>query len=264
MTFVVKLGGAVGNSLGPTLDDLVSRSDYVLVHGGSDEVDRLGAALGRPSVFYTSPSGVVSRKSDPAHLEVVVLALAGKVQTAIVAALAARGVRAVGLSGVDGGLLRAHRKEGAREVVEGRVLRVLDDWSGTVESTDPTVLRTLLAAGLVPVVGPPAVTKRGEVVNVDADRVAAAVAVALAASDLLLLTNVPGLLRDPSDPSTLIREVDRASVEEVLPLAGGRMRKKVLAAQDALRGGVGRVVIASSQGATPVGRALAGEGTVFR
>ncbi len=264
MTLVVKVGGAAGNAVAPTLDDLARRSDYVLVHGGSDEVDRLGTALGRPSEFYTSPSGVVSRKSDPAHLEVVVLALAGKVQTALVAALAARGVRAVGLSGVDGGLLRARRKEGAREVVDGRVLRVPEDWSGTIESVDATVLRALLSAGLVPVVGPPAVTARGEVVNVDADRAAAAVAVALGASDLVLLTNVPGLLREPADPSTIVREVDRASLDEVLPLAAGRMRKKVLAAQEALRGGVRRVVIASSQGPSPVARALDGGGTVFR
>ncbi len=264
MTLVVKVGGAVGNALEPTLDDLASRADYVLVHGGSAEVDRLGSALGLPSEFYTSPSGVVSRKSDPAHLEVVVLALAGKVQTAVVAALAARGVRAVGLSGVDGGMLRARRKQGARAVVGGRVLRVMDDWSGTIDSADPAVLRALLGAGFVPVVGPPAVTEKGEVVNVDADRAAAAVAVALGAPDLLLLTNVPGLLRDPSDPTTLVREVARQSVEEVLPLAAGRMRKKVLAAQDALRGGVGRVVIASSAGRAPVTRALAGEGTVFR
>lgn len=260
----MKVGGAAGNFLEPTLDDLVARPDYVLVHGGSDEVDRLGTALGRPSEFYTSPSGVVSRRSDPAHLEVVVLALAGQVQTRIVAALAARGVRAVGLSGVDGGLLRAHRKEGAREVVGERVFRVRDDWSGTIDSADPTVIRAVLGAGLVPVVGPPALTERGEVVNVDADRVAAAVAVALGASDLLLLTNVPGVLRDPSDPSTLLREVDHARLDETVRLARGRMRKKVLAAQEALRGGVGRVVIAPSTGPAPVTNALAGGGTVFR
>ena len=263
MTLVVKVGGAAGNSLDAVLDDLAHRSDYVLVHGGSEEVDRLGTALGRPPEYYTSPSGVVSRKSDPAHLEVVVLALAGKVQTAIVAALAARGVRAVGLSGVDGGLLRAHRKEGARAVVDGKVLRVADDWSGTIDAADPALLRTLLAARLVPVVGPPAVTDRGEVVNVDADRAAAAIAVALDATDLLLLTNVEGLRRDPADPATLLTAVDRQAIDEVLPLAAGRMRKKVLAAQEALRGGVRRVVISSSQGPEPVGRALAGAGTVF-
>lgn len=152
MTLVVKVGGAAGNALDPVLDELASRPDFVLVHGGSDDVDRLGAALGRPAEYCTSPSGVVSRKSTPAHLEVVVLALAGAVQTRLVAGLAARGRSAVGLSGVDGGLLRARRKQGVRAVMDGRVVRVEDDRSGTLESVDPKILRLLMGAGLVPVV----------------------------------------------------------------------------------------------------------------
>lgn len=263
MTIVVKMGGAAGNAVAPVLADLAPRRDYVVVHGGSDRVDRLGEALGRPSEYYTSPTGVVSRRSDPAHLEVVVMALAGAVQTEIVAAFARLNVRAVGLSGVDGGLLIARRKEGARAVVNGRVLRVADDWSGTVERVDAKLLRHLLDLGLIPVVGPPAITERGEVVNVDADRAAAEVAVALRAEALLLLTNVPGLLRERDDPSSLIASVGREGVDAALALAQGRMRKKVLAARTALAGGVPRVVIASSQGDAPVERALAGQGTVF-
>jgi [amino group carrier protein]-L-2-aminoadipate 6-kinase len=263
MTMVVKVGGATGNSLDPVLDDLAHRSDYVLVHGGSERVDRIGAALGRPAEYFTSPSGVVSRRSTPAHMEVVVLGLAGAVQTEIVAALRARGVRAVGLSGVDGGLLLARRKEGSREVVDGRVLRVHDDWSGTIERVDAALLRSILGLGLVPVIGPPAVTERGEVVNVDADRVAAEVAVALRAEALLLLTNVPGLLRDRHDPKSRVDSVGASEVDSALALAVGRMRKKVVAAGAARQGGVPRVVIASSSGPEPVTRALAGEGTVF-
>jgi [amino group carrier protein]-L-2-aminoadipate 6-kinase len=263
MTIVVKVGGAAGNALDPVLSDLARRDDYVLVHGGSEAVDRLGERLGRPSKYFTSPSGVVSRRSDPDHLEVVVLALAGSVQTGIVAAFARLGVRAIGLSGVDGGLLLARRKDGMREVVDGRVLRVADDRSGTIERVDAALLRSLLDLGLTPVVGPPAVTAQGEVVNVDADRVAAEVAVALRAESLLLLTNVPGLLRDRNDPSTILRSVRREGAEEAVALAEGRMRKKVLAARAAVDGGVPRVVIASSHGLAPVERALAGEGTVF-
>jgi [amino group carrier protein]-L-2-aminoadipate 6-kinase len=264
VTLVVKVGGAAGNSLDPVLDELASRPDVVLVHGGSDEVDRLGTALGRPPEYYTSPSGVVSRKSTPAHLEVVVLALSGAVQTRLVAGLAARGRAAVGLSGVDGGTLRAHRKEGAREVVDGRVLRVSDDRSGSLDSVDPRLLRLLLGAGFVPVLGPPAMDAHGELLNVDADRVAAAVAVALGAEALVLLTNVSGVRRDPADPASVIPVVSREEVGSVLPSALGRMRKKVLAAQEALAGGVGSVAIASSAGPEPIARALAGSGTVFR
>jgi [amino group carrier protein]-L-2-aminoadipate 6-kinase len=263
VTLVVKVGGATGNSLDPVLDELARRTDYVLVHGGSERIDRLGASMGRPSEYRTSPSGVVSRRSDPAHLEVLVLALSGGVQTDLVAALARRGVRALGLSGVDGGLVLARRKEGARAVVDGRTVRLSDDWSGTIERVDAHLLRAILALGLVPVVGPPAVTADGCVVNVDADRVAARVAGALGAEALVLLTNVPGLLRDRDDPTSLVRSVKRSEVATALPVAQGRMRKKVLAAREALEAGVTRVVIAPSARDNPVGRALAGEGTVF-
>ena len=262
MTIVVKVGGAVGNSLGPVLDDLAARKDFVLVHGGSNEVDRLGDALGRPAEYYTSPSGVVSRRSTPAHLEVVILALAGKVQTAIVSEFAKRGVAALGLSGVDDHLLLARRKEGAREVVNGRTLRVTDDLAGTVEKVNSELLRTLLSAGVVPVVGPPAITDAGEVVNVDADRAAAQVAVALHAEALLLLTNVPGLLRDPDDPGSIVPAVEVGRFDSFLALAKGRMRKKLLAAREAREGGVAKVVISSSAGPSPVSSALAGKGTV--
>ncbi|MGP8073658.1 MAG: [LysW]-aminoadipate kinase [Thermoplasmata archaeon] len=263
MTIVVKVGGATGNAAEPVLADLASRADYVLVHGGSDAVDRLGAALGKPAQYYTSPSGVVSRRSDAAHLETIVLALAGKVQTDLVAALARRGVRALGLSGVDASLLVAERKAGARAVIEGRVIHLRDDLSGTVKRVDAELLRTLLSAGLVPVVGPPAITADGEIVNVDADSVAAAVAGALGATALVLLTNVPGVLRDKDDPSSLIPRIRSEEIDSFLPLAHGRMRKKLIAARDAVRAGVPHVVIAPSNVNAPVKGALAGGGTVI-
>ncbi len=263
MTIVVKVGGAVGNAAGPLVEELAGRTDWVLVHGGSDAVDRLGDALGVPSRYYTSPSGVVSRRSDPAHLDVLTLALAGRVNPSLVAAFVARGVKAVGLSGIDGPLLVGRRKEGAREVVGGKILRVTDDYAGTVERVDGTLLRLLLDRGYAPIVHPPAVTSAGEVINVDADRAAAAVATAVRAEALVLLTNVPGLLRDVADPSSLIARVAPEEIEAVLPLAQGRMRKKILAAQAALAGGVGRVVVAPSGRNSPVAAALRGEGTVI-
>jgi [amino group carrier protein]-L-2-aminoadipate 6-kinase len=263
MTIVVKVGGAPGNSSGTVAADLAARPDCVLVHGGSAEVDRIGAALGSPPEYFTSPSGVVSRRSDSRHLEAVVLGLAGKVQTDLVAALGARGVRAIGLSGVDGRLLLAKRKTGVRARVGDRVLRLPDDLAGTIERVDATLLTWMLGAGYLPVVGPPAVTAEGEVVNVDADQVAAAVASALSATDLVLLTNVPGLLRDANDPASLIATIPAGDVDAVLPLASGRMRKKLFAARDAVRAGVRRVVIASSSVDRPIQGALEGRGTVI-
>ena len=192
------------------------------------------------------------------------MALAGKLNTRIVARLQTLGVKAVGLSGADGGLLVGCRKEAVRTVDGGRVLLVKDDLSGTVEQVNVELLRTLLANGYVPVISPPGVTRAGELINIDADRVAAKVAVAMTAQVLVFFTNVPGLLREPSDPSTLIKEVPRERLTSFLDFAYGRMKKKLIAAKEALEGGVARVVIASSQPTDPVERALSGHGTVIR
>jgi [amino group carrier protein]-L-2-aminoadipate/L-glutamate 6-kinase len=263
VTIVVKIGGAPGNRTDRVLDEIAHHPEYVLVHGGSAEVDRLGTALGRPAEYYTSPSGVVSRRTDPGHLETVVLALAGKVQTELVAALGARGVRAVGLSGVDGRLLLARRRTGARAVVNGRVVHLTDDLSGTIEQVNTDLLATVRGAGILPVIGPPAVTADGQIVNVDADRAASAVASALSAEALVLLTNVSGLLERKEDPSSRIPRIARDDIDRYLPFAEGRMRKKLVAARDAVRAGVGRVVIGPSDTSEPIARALAGEGTVI-
>jgi acetylglutamate/LysW-gamma-L-alpha-aminoadipate kinase len=181
----------------------------------------------------------------------------------IVAQLQTLGARPVGLSGLDGPLLVGPRKEGARSVVDGKILRVKDDWSGTVTRVDDRLLRLLLDHGYTPVVSPPAVTPEGEVINVDSDRAAAAIAGALGAEALLLLTNVPGLLRNIEDPASRIARIPRAEIDGYLPVAAGRMRKKLVAAQEALAQGVGRVVIASSAVDRPIARALDGEGTVI-
>jgi acetylglutamate/LysW-gamma-L-alpha-aminoadipate kinase len=219
--------------------------------------------MGHPPAYYTSPSGVVSRRCDPAQMETVTLALAGKVQSELVAALGARGARAVGVSGIDGRLLRARRKTGARALVDGRVVRLPNDLSGTIEHVDAALLEGFLGLGLSPVVGPPAVTDDGTVVNVDADAVAAAVSGALHAEALLLLTNVPGLLRTLDDPTSVVASVSRDEFESISGLAQGRMRKKLFAARDALDRGVPRVIIASSRVPEPIAQGLAGQGTVF-
>src|SRR6266540_1781584 len=169
----VKVGGAEGNDIDNVLIDLAPRRDYILVHGGSNEVDRLAEALGRPTRYITSPSGVVSRYTDKATMEVFTMALTGKLNTAIVSRLQALGAPAVGLSGVDGGLLLGRRKEAVRTVDHGRVLLVKDDHSGTVEQVNASLIQLLFDAGYVPVVSPPGVTPRGELINTDADRVAA-------------------------------------------------------------------------------------------
>jgi acetylglutamate/LysW-gamma-L-alpha-aminoadipate kinase len=178
----------------------------------------------------------------------------------LVARLQERGVDAVGLSGLDGRVLEGRRKEAVVAVEDGRRLVIRDDRSGSVERVNEALLQALLELGHVPVLSPPALSPDGPI-NVDADRAAALIAATLGAEALVLLTNVPGLLRDRDDPATLLRHLDLDGIDAALELAAGRMRVKVLAARAALQGGVPRVVIADGRCDAPIRRALHGGGT---
>lgn len=264
---VVKIGGGKGIGLEPVVDEfaeLVKAGERaVLVHGGSHETDVLSAALGHPAKTITSPSGHVSRRTDRRTLDIFNMAYCGKVNKRIVEMLRARGVDAVGLSGLDGGIWRAKRKGAIRSVEDGRTVIIRDDLSGRVESVDGEFLTLLADAGRVVVLCPPAVTGEGVAVNVDADRAAAATAAALGASELLLLSNVSGVLRDLDDPASLIGSSSEVGMEAIRGAARGRMKNKVLAGEEAIRGGVACVVIGSAGGESPIDDARGGAGTLM-
>jgi acetylglutamate/LysW-gamma-L-alpha-aminoadipate kinase len=148
-------------------------------------------------------------------------------------------------------------ENGKRKVLRG-------DYSGRIERVNVALLHTLLAAGYVPVVAPLAISYEGEALNVDGDRVAAAISAALNAQTLIILSNVPGLLKNFPDENTLLPHIPPEQAQALLDrYARGRMKKKVLGAIEALNEGVGRVVIADGRVAQPLQRALAGQGTVI-
>jgi acetylglutamate/LysW-gamma-L-alpha-aminoadipate kinase len=264
---VVKLGGTEGVDFSAICRDAAALQSQgqalVLVHGGSAEANALGEALGKPPRFITSPSGYTSRYTDRVTLEVFIMAVRGKVNGLLVEQLQSLGVNAVGLSGVDGKLLLAQRKDTIRAVENGKQKIIRDDYTGKIEQVNAGLLRSLLQQGYTPAVAPLAVSPKGEALNVDADRAAAMIATALGAQNLIMLTAVPGLMRSFPDESTLIHRLTRARLDEALECAQGRMKKKVLAAQEALDGGVSQVTIADGRGEQPLMRALAGEGTVI-
>ncbi len=262
---VIKIGGGAGIDVVPLVDEvsaLVRAGErIVLVHGGSHETNELAERLGRPAQFITSPSGHSSRRTDRRTLEIFEMAYCGKINKGMVERFQSRGVNAIGLSGIDGALWRGQRKNAIRAVEDGRTIVIRDDLSGRVERVNTYLLQALLGRGMLPVLCPPAMADEGVAINVDADRAAAATASALRARELLLLSNVSGVLCDPADPTSLIERAE--DLEEVRRAAKGRMKNKVLAAEEALRGGVSRVVIGSAQGVDAVARARAGAGTVF-
>ncbi len=263
---VVKVGGSLGIDYDALCADVAelwkAGRKLVLVHGGSAETNRVAAALGHPPKFVTSPSGYTSRFTDRETLEIFEMVYCGKVNKGIVERLQKSAVNAVGLSGLDGRIFEGRHKDSVRSVEDGKTKILRGDHTGTVERVNVGLLELLLSNNYLPVLTPPGASFEGVAVNVDGDRAAAAVAVALKAETLLLLSNVPGLLRDFPDESTLIESIPARDVESFMAFAEGRMKKKVLGAAEAVAGGVGRVVFGDARVPSPIQQALAGRGTV--
>ena len=264
---VVKIGGASGVNLDAVCQDiaeLVKTGQQVLVvHGGSAETNEISTQLGYPPRFVTAVSGFTSRYTDRQTLEIFAMVTNGKINTLVVERLQQAGVNAFGLSGVDGQLMIAKRKEAIRIIENGKQRMLRDDYTGKIEGVNIGLLEMLLSAGLTPVVSPLAVSPEGFALNVDADRAAAMLAGAVKAEKLVILTNVPGLMRNFPDESTLIPHLEKDGLEQAISFAEGRMKKKVLGASEALHLGVGSVVFADGRIENPLTLALQDHGTVI-
>ena len=247
-TFVVKLGGdvladtealaRVAGQLG-LLSSLSIR--VVVVHGGGPQASALSRRLG------SEPQMIAGRRvTDDAALEVVKMVYAGSLNVNLLSALRAHDIQAVGLSGVDGELLTAHRRPPVAVRDDAGVTRTVDyGHVGDIERVDPRVLTTLLDARFVPVIASLAGDSDGNVYNVNADTVAESLAVALKAQKLIFLTGAPGVLRDRNDHSSLVTFADPDDLASLMAsgsLSGG-MRPKVEACIRAATGGVERTHI---------------------
>ncbi len=266
---VIKVGGSEGidyEMVCADVAELVERGKkVVLVHGGSHLTNQVATALGHPPQFVMSPSGYSSRITDRAALEIFEMVYCGQVNKNIVERLQRKGINAVGLSGIDGRIWEGTRKKAIRAVKNGRKRIIRNNFTGRVEKVNSELLCNLINSGMVPVLTPPAISFDGEAINVDGDRASAATAVALQASDLVILSNIPGVLRNFPDESSLIQNVNKAEIDFITKnYAEGRMRIKLLGAKEALRGGVSRVILGDARQEQPIQRALAGEGTVVQ
>lgn len=263
---VIKIGGAEGIGPQHACEDvarLVARGErVVVVHGGSHETNTLSRRLGVEPRFITSPSGHSSRYTDAQAIDIFEMACR-RLNARIVRTLRELGVDALGLSGVDGGLWTGKRKAAIRAVEGGVTTIIRDDHSGTIERVDTPLLHRVLDLGKVVVLCPPAISDDHQPINVDADRAAAITAGAMGADTLVILSNVPGLLRAFPDESSLMPSLARADLDSAMELAQGRMKRKMLAAGEAIDRGVGRVVLADARQPGPIERALAGQGTTI-
>ena len=211
----------------------------VLVHGGGPQSTALAGALGLDTTFVDG-----RRVTDGPSLDVATMVLNGQINTRILAVCRDLEIPAVGISGVDAGFIRAHRRPPVKNA-DGDSIDY--GYVGDIDSVDADVLRKQLDNGLMPVVSPLSCDSSGTILNINADTVAAAIAAELDAEKLILATGAAGILEDVGDPHSLISYVDRAELKRLRDagkLADG-MLPKAAAIEQALANGVNRVHVIS-------------------
>jgi acetylglutamate kinase len=180
------------------------------------------------------------RITDEAALEVAKMVFAGKINTELLSALHKHGGRGVGLSGIDGGLVRAHKRPVTTIMDKGKPKEVDFGYVGDVDGVDPTVVIHLVSKGFIPVVSSLGVDEQGTILNINADTIAAELAAAVNAEKLIIMTNVPGVFRDFSDKQTLISSIRPPEVRRLIETgaAGDGMGPKLEACVRAVEHGV--------------------------
>lgn len=255
---VIKIGGSVVDGLHlTTLTDIkaiAEKDKLVFVHGGGKDVTAVATKLGKEQKFIVSPGGVRSRHTDKETAEIYTMVMSGKINKAIVGMLLRQGIKAVGIAGIDGGILKAERKKKLLIINEkGRRMIIDGGYTGKINAVDPTLVNHLVNSGYVPVVSPIAISEDYDFLNVDGDRAAAYVAGGVKADKVIFITNVNGLMLNEK----LVTSMTLEQAKEALPKIGFGMEKKVLACTEALEMGVKEAIIASGQVDNPISAAIA-------
>jgi acetylglutamate/LysW-gamma-L-alpha-aminoadipate kinase len=255
---VIKIGGSVVDGLHlTTLGDIKSISEnkkLVFVHGGGMAVTTVATKLGKEQRFIVSPGGVRSRYTDKETAEIYTMVMSGKINKAIVGMLIQQGINAIGIAGIDGGMIKAERKKKLLIINEkGRKMVIEGGYTGKISAVKPALIHILVDSGYVPVISPIALSEEFDFLNVDGDRAAAYVAGSIKADKVLFITNVNGLMLNKK----LVNLMTLDDAKESLSKIGFGMEKKVLACIEALEMGVQEAIIASGQVEYPLTSAVA-------
>lgn len=247
-TFVVKAGGGVFGDMDATrgIIEQIAILHYfgvrvVFVHGGGPQLTELTEKLGVPTRMVQG-----RRVTDQKSIDITSMVLNGLINTRILAICRDVDIDAVGVSGVDAGLIQAHKRAPVR-LTDGSNEIVDYGFVGDITKVDTTVLRKLLDNGLMPVVSPLSADSSGMLLNINADTVASAIGAALDAEKLILCTGAPGILERVEDPGSVISYTDLAGLKKLRDSGAIKdgMLPKAKAIEDAIRGGVRRVHVIS-------------------
>jgi len=260
---ILKIGGGKDINITGVAEDLAALSEPLLiVHGANAWRDELAGRMGWEINRVISVSGFSSTLSDTGLIDLQMMAYAGLRNKRIVETLRQHGVNAIGLSGLDGALIRGKRNAGIRVRQKGK-LKLLKDFSGKPRSINSALLDMLLEAGYVPVITVPIIDENNRAINSENDDIVTLLNSHYKARRVIQLIEEKGLLSDPADRDSLVEKVTHADLETWINKEQGRIKRKLYAIGKLLAGGAHKVVIADGRVAHPVNAALRDKGTVF-
>ena len=260
---IVKIGGGKKINIEGIVADLANVDEpFVVVHGANALRDKLAEDLGQPKQVLTSVKGYTSVYSDEKLLDVMMMAYAGLRNKRIVELCQRHGINAVGLSGLDGKMVRGKRNKGVR-VYQGKKLKIIRDFSGKPQSVNASLLRLLLDNGYIPVLTVPIIDEQNTAINTENDDVVRVLQKTLPADTVINLIEAPGFLANKDDDRTLIETIPASDLETREQQVEGRMKRKMLALRKLFEQGASRIIIGDGRTDHPITDALAGKGTVI-
>ena len=257
---VIKIGGdLLKENLNYVISDLVKihadNKKIILCHAGADIVTTVAEKMGKPQIFTFSTKGYKARYVDEETRDIYIMVVAGLNNKRIVKEMISKELPAVGISGVDGGLIIADRFKKAMVIIDGKK-KLKDNYTGKPSKLNIQLIETLWEKNYIPVIASIAISEDNEIVAGDSDRISNAIAMATKADKLILLTDVDGVL---DKNNKLINHINNQSAESILENVTGGMKTKLITALKSASEGIKQVIIASGLRENPILKALANE-----
>jgi len=261
---ILKIGGGDQINLAAIAKDLSElKEPCIIVHGANSLRDRLAQDLGFEKQVVTSLSGYSSVLSDDGMIDLMMMSYAGLKNKQLVELLQQNNVNGIGLTGIDGGLIKGKRNSGIKTRQNGKNM-LLRDRSGKPKEINTGLLELLLKNNYLPVLTVPIIDENGVAINSENDDIVCCIQESLGISTVIQLIEAPGLLDNVEDPESMIPHLTRAELSAKEQQVSGRIKRKLLSLTKLFKNGVEKVVIADGRGEHPVRDALAGKGTVIQ
>lgn len=262
--FILKIGGGKDINWDYIAQDLKTVSEkFIVVHGANYKMKEICQKINLPEKIVTSPSGFSSRFTNQEVIDAMLMTYSGLTNKRIVEVFQKNDLNALGLSGLDGRLIVGQRKKTILAKENGKTKALHGSYTGKVTSVNTALLDTLLEQDYVPIISTPIISDENEIINADNDRLVANIAKAIKIKTVFSLFEAPGLLEDTANEDSVINKISRSETEKFIAKVPGRMKMKIMGAQEAFNHGVEKIYWGDGRIEKPITRLLQGQGTLI-